>query len=154
MTQRDKAVLRDWLGQGWIEPVSVAAASAVEDHIPSLTEEQTAVLAALRAAGNEFNAVVLHGVTGSGKTEVYLQRVADVLASGRQVLVLVPEIHLTPQLTERFSRAFRTATLVSLHSNLADGERRAMPGWRQCKAAPISCSARVWRCSRRCPVWA
>ncbi len=124
ITQRDKPVLRDWLAQGWVEALALTAASVPEDAIPSLTEEQTAVLAELRAAGNEFNAAMLHGVTGSGKTEVYLQRVADVLASGRQVLVLVPEIHLTPQLTERFSRRFPQRNLVSLHSNLADGERR------------------------------
>jgi len=125
IAQRDKPMLRDWLGQGLIEAVSIVAASVPEENIPGLTEEQMAVLAELRTAGNEFNVTLLHGVTGSGKTEVYLQRVADVLANGRQVLVLVPEIHLTPQLTERFSRRFPDRMLISLHSNLAGGERRA-----------------------------
>jgi len=66
---------------------------------------------------------VLHGVTGSGKTEVYLQLIARQLSLGRQVLVLVPEINLTPQLISRFSQRFPETRMALLHSNLADGER-------------------------------
>jgi primosomal protein N' (replication factor Y) len=120
----DKTVLRIWLELDWIEPISPVSEMPPQETMPALTDEQETVVAALRAAGNGFNAFLLHGVTGSGKTEVYLRWVADVLSRGLQVLVLVPEIHLTPQLTERFIRRFPDRRLISLHSNLAAGERR------------------------------
>ncbi|NTV95830.1 MAG: primosomal protein N', partial [Thiobacillus sp.] len=74
-----------------------------------------------------FAAWLLFGVTGSGKTEVYLRLIEGVLERGGQVLVLLPEIHLTPQMVERFGRRFPGRRLVSLHSGLADGARLA--GW-------------------------
>ncbi len=123
---RDLVRVRDWLRQGWLEAVTTTRAShGDEAGPPALTGEQQAVLAELREPPPGFSAFLLHGVTGSGKTEVYLRRVADVLEQGRQALVLVPEIHLTPQLTERFARRFPDRLLIGLHSNLADGERRA-----------------------------
>ena len=67
--------------------------------------------------------LLLHGVTGSGKTEVYLRAVADVLAAGRQALVLVPEINLTPQLEARFAERFGARAIVSLHSALTPAQR-------------------------------
>jgi primosomal protein N' (replication factor Y) len=73
-------------------------------------------------AGGSFAPFLLHGVTGSGKTEIYLQAIADVLARGKTALVLVPEIALTPQLVGRFKRRFRQGIAV-LHSGLSDGER-------------------------------
>jgi primosomal protein N' (replication factor Y) len=119
-----RALLRDWLEQGWIAPTGLAVDVPASDAEPQLTDEQTAVLSTLRDTGDSFHACLLHGVTGSGKTEVYLQRVADMLAHGRQVLVLVPEIHLTPQLMARFASRFPGCKLIGLHSNLAEGERR------------------------------
>ncbi len=71
---------------------------------------------------------LLHGVTGSGKTEVYLQAIAPRLAAGQSALVLVPEIGLTPQLTDRFQRRFGDRVCV-YHSGLSDGER--YDAWRQ-----------------------
>ncbi len=71
---------------------------------------------------------LLHGVTGSGKTEVYLQAIAPLLAEGQSALVLVPEIGLTPQLTDRFRQRFGEQVLV-YHSGLGDGER--YDSWRQ-----------------------
>lgn len=69
-----------------------------------------------------FAPFLLHGVTGSGKTEVYLQAISHLLARGRTALVLVPEIALTPQLVKRFKRRF-TCGIAVLHSGLTDGER-------------------------------
>jgi primosomal protein N' (replication factor Y) (superfamily II helicase) len=86
-----------------------------------LTEDQTTALATIdRLSG--FAQVLLHGVTGSGKTEVYLQAIHQILAQGKSALVLVPEIGLTPQLTDRFRSRFGDKVAV-YHSALSDGER-------------------------------
>jgi primosomal protein N' (replication factor Y) len=74
----------------------------------------------IAASLGRFGAFLLHGVTGSGKTEVYLHLIARVLESGAQALVLVPEISLTPQLEERFRRAFPEARIALMHSGLED----------------------------------
>ena len=83
-----------------------------------LTPEQVAAVAAVEHAG----AYLLHGVTGSGKTEVYLQAAAEALARGEGVIVLVPEIALTPQTVGRFQARFGD-TVALLHSALGEGER-------------------------------
>ncbi len=88
---------------------------------PPLTAEQEAALTAIRAA-EPGTPLLLHGVTGSGKTEVYLQAAAQTLAAGRDVLVLVPEIALTPQIVARFQARFGD-TVAVLHSSLTPGER-------------------------------
>jgi primosomal protein N' (replication factor Y) len=95
----------------------------------SLNSEQQAALNRITAAldKNEASVFLLHGVTGSGKTEVYLQALSHTLASGRGAIVLVPEISLTPQTVERFKARFCSGplqTLVAvLHSHLSAGER-------------------------------
>jgi primosomal protein N' (replication factor Y) len=86
---------------------------------PDLTAEQSAALEGLRDTGP----VLLHGATGSGKTEVYLRAADRALQAGRQVLVLVPEINLTPQLEARFAQRFPDRVLVSLHSGLTPAQR-------------------------------
>lgn len=88
---------------------------------PEPTAGQSEAIAALQA-GEGFRPVLLEGVTGSGKTEVYLQAIADCLAAGRQALVLVPEIGLTPQTLARF-RARLGVPVLAFHSGLGDGER-------------------------------
>ena len=90
--------------------------------LPVLGEEQSAALAAI---GESDRPLLLHGVTGSGKTEVYLRAADAALAGGRQVLVLVPEINLTPQLEARFAARFPGRRLVSLHSALTPAARLA-----------------------------
>ncbi len=92
---------------------------------PALTDEQTEALSQIAAAGAQDQppAVLLHGVTGSGKTEVYLGAAAQALATDRQALVLVPEINLTPQLEARFAERFRGRHIVSMHSALTPAQR-------------------------------
>ncbi|MDE2297898.1 MAG: primosomal protein N' [Burkholderiales bacterium] len=92
---------------------------------PALTDEQSRALAQIAAAGGQPSppAVLLHGVTGSGKTEVYLGAAAAALNAGRQALVLVPEINLTPQLEARFAERFRGRHIVALHSALTPAQR-------------------------------
>ncbi len=88
---------------------------------PELNQEQAAAVAAL-SVQSAFKCSLLEGVTGSGKTEVYLALVEKVLATGRQALVLVPEIGLTPQLISRFNQRL-SSRLAVLHSGLNDSER-------------------------------
>jgi primosomal protein N' (replication factor Y) len=92
---------------------------------PELDAAQTQVLADLSAAQGSASAptVLLHGVTGSGKTEIYLRAAAQALAQGRQALVLVPEINLTPQLEARFAERFAGHHIVAMHSGLTPAQR-------------------------------
>jgi len=88
-----------------------------------LTPAQSEALDAIAAKLGRFAAVLLHGVTGSGKTEIYLHLIARVLARGAQALVLVPEISLTPQLEARFRETFPQTRLALMHSALEDVAR-------------------------------
>lgn len=97
------------------------------DRPQTLTTAQAAALATIQQLEG-YSQVLLHGVTGSGKTEVYLQAIAPLLEAGKSALVLVPEIGLTPQLTDRFRSRFGDRVCV-YHSALSDGER--YDTWRQ-----------------------
>ncbi len=125
------------LSEGWRTPMKrlvaqglvceqelpcLALRSDESDQPPPLNPAQQRAVDAIDAARDGFNTLLLEGVTGSGKTEVYLQAIARVLAAGRQVLVLVPEIGLTPQLYQRFTRRF-DCPIALLHSGLNDNER-------------------------------
>ncbi|GAB6139489.1 primosomal protein N' [Methylosoma difficile] len=92
------------------------------DDLPCNPKQQAAINAVSTQLG-QFAVFLLEGVTGSGKTEVYMQIIRTVLAQGLQVLVLVPEITLTPQLEERFRQRFAAAITVS-HSKLTDNQRQ------------------------------
>ena len=128
---RDTA--KSLLKRGWVACTEVVVggqttAFGVKTAGPELREEQKTAVDAVGAALGHFGAFVLHGVTGSGKTEVYLRLVERVLQQGRRALVLVPEIGLTPQLVGRFRDRFDTPMAV-LHSALTDSER--LTAWRQ-----------------------
>mgnify|MGYP004566361163 CR=1 FL=1 len=101
------------------------------------TAEQAAALSALRQelTKERKRPVLLHGVTGSGKTEIYMQLIAEVLAKGQQAIVLVPEIALTPLIAERFLSRFGEAVSVT-HSRLSAGER--LDQWRRARDGEIS----------------
>ncbi|XHX78009.1 MAG: DEAD/DEAH box helicase [Stenomitos frigidus ULC029] len=118
-------------GQVVIQPREVLrrehAPTIATDGSKPLTPDQTTALEQLQALSG-FAQVLLHGVTGSGKTEVYLQAIAPLLENGQSALVLVPEIGLTPQLTDRFRARFGDRVCV-YHSALSDGER--YDTWRQ-----------------------
>lgn len=107
-----------------LPPVPALEATAAL-HIagPPLTEEQAAAVTTIAADLSSFKAHLLLGVTGSGKTEVYLHVIDAVLKSGRQALLLVPEISLTPQLEATVRTRFPYRSIVSLHSGLNEGER-------------------------------
>lgn len=95
-----------------------------------LNTEQATAVGAIHSASDKFSAWLLAGVTGSGKTEVYLSVLENVLAQGKQALVMVPEIGLTPQTIARFRERFNTPVEV-LHSQLNDSER--LSAWLKAK---------------------
>jgi len=111
--------------KGWVRQEQrpcLAPAPAEPQPAPPLNPDQAVAVETLKAQLGGFQASLLEGVTGSGKTEVYLQLIDQVLAQGQQALVLVPEIGLTPQLLGRFRRRFPVPIAV-LHSGLSDQER-------------------------------
>jgi primosomal protein N' (replication factor Y) (superfamily II helicase) len=114
-----------------IEPEPGAAAWGTALAGPTLNDDQAEAAAGIIGALGEFSARLLFGVTGSGKTEVYLAAAAECLRRGLQVLVLVPEIGLTPQLVHRFS-ARLAAPVAVLHSGLSAGDR--MNAWADARA--------------------
>ncbi len=98
------------------------------DNAHTLTGEQQLAVDSITQAGG-YACFLLHGITGSGKTEVYVHLMHHVLQQGGQLLLLVPEINLTPQLEHYFRSRFSDVNLVSLHSGLGEGER--LHNWQQ-----------------------
>jgi len=90
----------------------------------TLTVPQRSAVDAIVAAASTFSPLLLHGVTGAGKTDVYLAAAAHFVAQGQQVLILVPEINLTPQLEKHVADALPDVKTATLHSRLASGARR------------------------------
>ena len=122
------ATLKAVVDKGWIEEISLAPKPTywqrnveITQEKPQLNEEQAIAIATVNA-NPEFGCYLLDGVTGSGKTEVYLQLLEPILKAGRQALILVPEIGLTPQTINRFKRRFNVPVDM-IHSALNDTER-------------------------------
>ncbi len=119
----DRKRLRQFLERAVIEPVPAAAPAPVRPEAPlPLNPAQQAAADEIIAACDTYAAFLLEGVTGSGKTEVYLAAIRDALTRGLQALVLVPEIALTPQLIARFEASLGIG-VAAYHSGLSDNER-------------------------------
>jgi len=123
LTAQARRTLRAWKAKGYVAAEASPRASSIVQH--ALNVDQVAAAHAIAAADDTFATFLLHGVTGSGKTEVYLAASDPVFASGRQVLMLVPEINLTPQLVARVRAARPSLNVAIMHSALAAGERRS-----------------------------
>jgi primosomal protein N' (replication factor Y) len=115
---RDKKLITQQLKPAVLHSQTISAKNI------ALNKEQKEAVAAIESHKNQHAVHILNGVTGSGKTEVYLALCQSILAAGRQVLILVPEIGLTPQLTQRFLERLNT-TIVVLHSAMNDRQRYA-----------------------------
>ena len=140
LTPAERATVRALSTGGWVRverrPLrDVVRPSAPSQEGPTPTEDQAKAMAEISAAlGQGFATFLLQGVTGSGKTEVYLRVIAEARAAGRGALVLVPEIALTPQLAGRFRARFGDDVAV-LHSALAPRER--LRAWRRLRAGEV-----------------
>jgi primosomal protein N' (replication factor Y) len=134
--------VKDLIAQGWVAPelaVQPEPAQGAIHSAPShleLTVDQDKALHAIGETLGQFAAWLLLGVTGSGKTEVYLQLIERVLARGGQALLLVPEINLTPQLEARLNARFPGAVLAGLHSGVPEVER--LRRWRAAESGHAS----------------
>ncbi len=134
---REEEIWRDPLGRRSLESRPVEGASEVK---VVLTDEQAGALKAIEAGrlagmrGEPSLPFLLQGVTGSGKTELYLRTASEVVAAGRQVIMLVPEIALTPQTVDRFMRRF-PGQVGLVHSKLSDGER--YDTWRRARTGAL-----------------
>ena len=125
-------LIEDWAEQGWIETTE-AATPVLRSSEFQLNADQQKASDEIQTAFGSFRPFLLYGITGSGKTEVYFDAMAKVLAQGRQVLFLLPEINLTPQLLKRVENRFADVPTAVLHSQMAAGRRtqdylRAMLG--------------------------
>ena len=125
-------LIEDWAEQGWIETTE-AAKPVLRPSEFQLNADQQQASDEIQTAFGSFQPFLLYGITGSGKTEVYFDAMAKVLAQGRQVLFLLPEINLTPQLLKRVEDRFADVPTAVLHSQMAAGKRtqdylRAMLG--------------------------
>ena len=125
-------LIEDWAEQGWIETTE-AEKPILRPSEFQLNADQQKASDEIQTAFGKFQPFLLYGITGSGKTEVYFDAMAKVLAQGRQVLFLLPEINLTPQLLKRVENRFADVPTAVLHSQMAAGKRtqdylRAMLG--------------------------
>jgi len=128
--QLAKLRAKGWLKRAAQTPAVISAPQHDPPPHPVLTSGQRRVLEAIADAPAGYRAFLLHGVTGSGKTEIYMRLISEQLERGRQSLLLVPEISLTPQLVGRLEQRFGDRLAV-MHSALTDTER--LEAWRLCR---------------------
>ncbi len=128
--------LRRALEKGWVDRID-RASEPTHTHATAaavtlqLNAAQQQAVTTISAHLQQFTPFLLHGITGSGKTEVYLRCIEQCIAQGKQALVLIPEIALTPQTAARFTQYFHTQHVVILHSGLSDRER--LDAWLLCQ---------------------
>ena len=135
--------MRRLMDKGWVEQTEIVVSDTTIEIEPEnnetvdfqLNAEQQLAVDSVLKSQQEFQPFLLEGVTGSGKTEVYLKLIDQIVSHGRQVLVLVPEISLTPQMTRRFQSMFSHTTEV-LHSALTDKQR--MEAWLRAKDGKVN----------------
>lgn len=133
-----------------VAPKAFELLDAGDSGTHTLTEDQSKVVEGISESLGSFSAHLLHGVTGSGKTEVYIKLIERVLAMGKQAIVLVPEIALTPQTAGRFVKCFESVGVAILHSGLtrsarnqqwaaaASGDAKVVVGARSAVFAPFA----------------
>ncbi len=134
-----RTILKNFIAKGWAltnEQLDLSEyAAEVSEHSPELklTQQQQAIVSGIRTQ-SDFKVNLIHGITGSGKTEVYLSVVEAVLEQGRQILLLVPEIGLTPQFVARVKRRL-AAKVAVIHSGLTDQQRHK--AWWSAKSGEV-----------------
>ncbi len=133
-----------------VAPKAFELLDAGDSGTHTLTDDQSKVVQGISESLGTFSTHLLHGVTGSGKTEVYIKLIERVLASGKQAIVLVPEIALTPQTAGRFVKCFESVGVAILHSGLtrsarnqqwaaaASGDAKVVVGARSAVFAPFA----------------
>jgi primosomal protein N' (replication factor Y) len=134
---QDRGLITLGEAEVWRDPLSDV--DFIPTEAPSLTSDQKAIWAKVREAVHTspqrgIHPILIHGVTGSGKTEIYLRAVDETLTLGRSAIVLVPEIALTPQTVRRFLARFPKKVGL-IHSQLSDGER--YDTWRRCREGDL-----------------
>ena len=132
-----RRVLRELVGRHWLEALRLPgprAGGEPAEVFLDLNEAQATAAAAVIAGLQQFSPTLLEGVTGSGKTEVYLHLARTLQTTGQQTLVLIPEIGLSEQLVQRFQRRFGESVAL-LHSELSDRERALI--WERCRSGEL-----------------
>lgn len=122
-----KGLLQKGLLKTLLQPTTAPEPKLAQDALV-LNPEQTRALQCISPMSQHFRCTLLQGVTGSGKTEIYLQAITQCLSQGRRALILVPEIGLTPQTLQQLQARFDN-TIICLHSGLTDKQR--LDGWQQ-----------------------
>ena len=147
ISSRAVKAINDFIAAGWVEKIPVSCSGRIFDEpkkLPELTSAQKIAVDSITAKANEFHVWLLHGITGSGKTQVYLRLILLLLRQARQTLVLAPEINLTPQLEASFRSRFPAVRLVKTSTAVSTplSVRRAAA------SATGRSSAHTWNASR------
>ena len=136
----ERSLIRLFENEIFRDPLGKLESGEVENSSLVLTDEQSSALKKIVSSlGSQPLSFLLHGVTSSGKTEIYLRAVEEAIKNGKQAIVLVPEIALTPQLVRRFLARF-PGQVGLVHSKLSEGER--YDTWRRARTGKLKCHHR------------